>query len=157
MGDVRIAAESFRPHWEHILRHAQARFRKHDWQPAPDSDDAFTVGTEQRGSALGAFDAQAFQVWAGIDQDEYALIKKAMSPSGWKTHPTLAFDLVDRVMVAAGMGYLMTSLYLVQGKGGHPLSSARRGRRRRRTSKRAWTPEPTGVRRPGRPLANLEA
>ena len=103
--ESRVPIEAFRPCWDAILRAARARFRTQETM-----DVAQGGG---RGSRTGAFDAAAFQVWAGLNDLEYALIKKAMSPSGWKTHPSLPLALVDRVMTAAGMEHLVAQLYVV--------------------------------------------
>jgi hypothetical protein len=84
---LRVAIESFRPYWEDIYRLAIRR-----------SDGV-------------RFDCEAFCGHAKISLNEYEMIMKSMR------HPdvylTLSFNLVDRVMVAVGMQYLMPSLYVV--------------------------------------------
>lgn len=105
--DVRVVVESFRPYWEDILRVCRARFVTKAKDPSEDGPIWWNGG---RGAVGGHFDVPAFLVWAGIGADEYKLIQKAMRAP--LTNPTLPFGLVDRVMVAAGMEYLVTSLYI---------------------------------------------
>jgi hypothetical protein len=83
---LRVATESFRPYWDDLLRLLACRNGHH-------------------------FDVKAFCENARISTTEYDSIKRAMLDSDER--PSLSFDLVDRVMVAAGMQYLVPSLYVV--------------------------------------------
>lgn len=99
--ETRVAVESMRPHWEQVLRWAHRRFRS--------SENVENArGGYGAGSLDGAFDAEAFCVWADLTMDEYEYLRHS-----FKRASTVPYDLCDRVLVAAGMEWVVTSLYIV--------------------------------------------
>lgn len=103
----RVAVESFRPHWEKILRGGHARFR---------SELNMDAEMASSGTADGRFDRAGFLVWAGISIEEFENVVKAMGVGGLERQ-ALPLDVCDRVLCAAGLEHVVASLYTVGGRG----------------------------------------
>lgn len=108
-GEVGVAKESFRPHWERFLRIGHSRFRVgfkgESWisggtssakKPGWKSRDRFGSHT----SHVGKFDVQAFCKYLGITMEQYEDIERAMRRNDG--YQTIDDRIVDRIFTSMG-------------------------------------------------------
>lgn len=104
---LRVAVESFRPHWDRLVLAGKARFLVQE-----DMDG--TSHNARRRSLNGAFDTQAFARWLGIEHDEYVRVQEYMKPSRVGQTATVDFWQCERVLTGAGLPHVVNQLYVVK-------------------------------------------